>query len=103
MVMVYRKDRLVWGAVLFRTTRPEIVEGAIIRRSERLHWTREAAIDEVHGWVKDLPQVRPDETAEWRDVEESGNMSVGRFANNPHYVAVVRTMLLPTGKPPRMK
>jgi hypothetical protein len=58
--MVYRSDRLVWAAVLFRTTRPEVVEGAIIRRSERLHWTRDAAVDEVHEWVKDLPQVRPD-------------------------------------------
>ena len=38
--MVYRSDRLVWAAVLFRTTRPEVVEGAILRRSERLHWSR---------------------------------------------------------------
>ena len=45
--MVYRKDRYVWGAVLFRTTRPEVVEGAIVRRSERLHWISEAAVEEV--------------------------------------------------------
>ena len=101
--MVYRRDRRVWAAVLFRTTRPEVVEGAIIRRSERLHWTRDAAVDEVHEWVKDLPQVRPDDTVEWRDVEGSGNMSIGRFINHPNYIAVVRTMFLPTGKPPRMK
>ena len=28
--MIYRRDRVVWGAVLFRTTSPEIVEGAIV-------------------------------------------------------------------------
>ena len=42
--MVYRRDRVVWGAVLFRTTNPEVVEGAIVRRSDRLHWTSEARI-----------------------------------------------------------
>ena len=42
------------GAVLFRTTRPEVVEGAIIRRSERLHWTSQAAIEEVREWAKEL-------------------------------------------------
>jgi hypothetical protein len=103
MMMVYRKDRLVWAAVLFRTTRPEVVEGAIIRRSERLHWTRDAAVDEVREWVKDLPQIESDDAIEWRNVEEGGDMSIGRLVNHPNYVAVVRTMFLPTGKPPRMK
>ena len=41
--MVYRRDRVVWGAVLFRTTNPEVVEGAIVRRSVRLHWTSQSA------------------------------------------------------------
>jgi len=41
--MVYRTDHVVWRAVLFRTTNPEIIEGPIVRRSERLHWTSEAA------------------------------------------------------------
>ena len=101
--MVYRKDRYVWGAVLFRTTRPEVVEGAIIRRSERLHWTSQAAIEEVHEWAKDLLHIRPDDKVEWRNVEGNDNMSIGRFVNHPNYVAVVRTMFLPVGKPPRMK
>ena len=99
--MVYRSDRLVWAAVLFRTTRPEVVEGAIIRRSERLHWSRHAALDEVHEWVKDLPQIRADDRIEWQEVED--NMSIGRFVNQHNYVAVARAMLLPMGKPPRMK
>jgi hypothetical protein len=101
--MVYRKDRYVWGAVLFRTTRPEVVEGAIIRRSERLHWTSQAAMEEVGEWAKDLLHIRSDENIEWRNVEDDDNMSIGRFVNHPNYVAVVRTMFLPMGKPPRMK
>jgi uncharacterized membrane protein len=100
--MVYRKDRYVWGAVLFRTTRPEVVEGAIIRRSERLHWTSRAAIEEVREWAKELLRIQPGEI-EWRNVEGSDNMSIGRLVNHPNYVAVVRTMFLPVGKPPRMK
>ena len=99
--MVYRRDRPVWAAVLFRTTRPEVVEGAIIRRSERLHWSRHVTIEEVHEWVKDLPQIRPDDRIEWQDVED--NMSIGRFVTQRNYVAVARAMFLPTGKPPRMK
>jgi uncharacterized membrane protein len=99
--MVYRKDRCVWGAVLFRTTRPEVVEGAIIRRSERLHWTSQAAIEEVHEWAKGLLHIQPVDEIEWRNVEGNDNMSIGRFVNYPNYVAVVRTMLLPVGKPPR--
>jgi hypothetical protein len=101
--MVYRKDRYVWGAVLFRTNRPEVVEGAIIRRSERLHWTSQAAIEEVCEWAKELLHIQPDDEIEWRNVEGSDNMSIGRLVNHPNYVAVVRTMFLPVGKPPRMK
>jgi len=97
--MPSRRDRLVWAAVLFRTIRPEVVEGAIIRRSERLHWSRQAAIGEVQEWVKDLPQIQPDDKIEWQDVED--NMSIGRFVNQHNYVAVARAMFLPMGKPPR--
>ena len=57
--MVYRTDRVVWGAVLFRTTNPEVIEGAIVRRSGRLHWTIEAAKEEVLGWMQQLPQTNP--------------------------------------------
>jgi hypothetical protein len=101
--MVYRKDRCVWAAVLFRTTRPEVVEGAIIRRTERLHWTSEAAIDEVREWAKDVLRIRSDDEIEWRNVEGNDNMSIGLFTEHPNYVAVVRTMFLPVGKPPRMR
>lgn len=98
--MVYRSDRVVWGAVLFRTTNPEVVEGAIVRRSERLHWTSEAAKEEVAEWMRESAQTDPAEEIDWQSAED---VSVGRFVNDPNHVAVVRSMLLPFGKPPRIK
>ena len=98
--MVYRSDRLVWGAVLFRTTNPEVVEGAIVRRSERLHWTSEAAKEEVLGWMRESLQTDLAEGIGWQTAED---VAIGRFPNDPNHVAVVRSMLLPLGKPPRMK
>ena len=98
--MIYRKDRLVWGAVLFRTTNPEVVEGAIVRRSERLHWTSQEAKEEVQRWMRELPLINPTGGIEWKSAED---VAIGRFANDPNHVAVIRSMLLPLGKPPRMK
>ena len=98
--MIYRTDRVVWGAVLFRTTNPAVIEGAIVRRSERLHWTSQAAKEEVLGWMRELPQTNPGGGIEWRSAED---VTIGRFANDPNHVAVVRSMLLPLGKPPRTK
>ena len=98
--MVYRQDRVVWGAVLFRTTNPEVIEGAIVRRTERLHWTSEAAKEEVLGWMQELPQTSSVGGIEWRSAED---VTIGRFANDPNHVAVIRSMLLPLGKSPRMK
>jgi hypothetical protein len=60
-------------------------------------------MEEVGGWARDLLHIRADDEIEWRDVEGNDNMSIGRLVNHPNYVAVVRTMLLPLGKPPRMK
>ena len=85
--MVYRRDRSVWGAVLFRTTNPEVIEGAIVRRTERLHWTSEAAKEEVRGWMKELPQTNSAGAIEWRSAED---VTIGRFANDPNHVAVIR-------------
>ena len=98
--MVYRSDRVVWGAVLFRTTNPEVVEGAIVRRSGRLHWTSEAAKEEVLGWMRELLQTNPTEQIEWQSAED---VAIGRFASDANHVAVVRSMLLPLGKSPRVK
>ena len=98
--MVYRSDRVVWGAVLFRTTNPEVVEGAIVRRSERLHWTSQAAKEEVLGWMRELPQTKPAGGIEWQSAED---VTIGRFANDSTHVAVIRSMLLPLSTPPPMK
>jgi hypothetical protein len=98
--MIYRSDRTVWGAVLFRTTNPEVVEGAIVRRSERLHWTSQAAKEEVLGWMRELRETSRAGGIEWQSVED---VAIGRFANDLNHVAVIRSMLLPLGKPPRMK
>jgi hypothetical protein len=98
--MIYRRDRVVWGAVLFRTTNPEVVEGAIVRRSERLHWSTQTAKEEVLGWMQELPQTNPAGRIEWQSAED---VTIGRFANDLNHVAVIRAMLLPLGKPPRMK
>ena len=94
--MIYRRDRVVWGAVLFRTTNPEVVEGAIVRRSERLHWTSQAAQEEVLGWMRELPQTNPAGGIEWQSAED---VTIGRFGNDPNHVAVIRSMLLPLDKP----
>src|SRR5215470_6524780 len=94
--MIYRRDRVVWGAVLFRTTNPEVVEGAIVRRSDRLHWTSQAAKEEVLGWMRELPQAGSAEGIEWQSAED---VEIGRFANDPNHVAVIRSILLPLGKP----
>ena len=98
--MIYRRDRTVWGAALFRTTNPEVVEGAIIRRSERLHWTNEAAKEEVLGWMRESAQTSSTDEIEWQSAED---VTIGRFANDPNHVAVIRSILLPLGKAPRMK
>src|SRR5215471_10125447 len=74
--MVYRRDRVVWGAVLFRTTNPEVVEGAIVRRSDRLHWTSEAAKEEVLGWMRELARTNPTGEKSPEDV------AIGRFASD---------------------
>jgi hypothetical protein len=98
--MVYRRDRVVWGAVLFRTTNPEVIEGAVVRRSERLHWTSEAAKEEVLGWMQQLPQTDPAGGIEWRSAED---VTIGCFASDPNHVAVIRSIFLPLGQAPRMK
>jgi hypothetical protein len=98
--MIYRVDRVVWGAVLFRTTNPEVVAGAIVRRSERLHWTDQAAKEEVLKWMHELPQTSSGSIIDWQSADE---FIIGRFPNDPNHVAVIRSMLLPLGKAPRTK
>jgi hypothetical protein len=65
-----------------------------------LHWTSEAAKEEVLGWMRELVQTNPTGKIEWRSAED---VTIGRFASDLNHVAVIRSMSLPLGKPPRMK
>jgi len=53
----------------------------------------------VLAWMRELPQTKPAGGIEWQSAED---VSIGRFANDPNHVAVIRSMLLPLGKPPRI-
>jgi hypothetical protein len=96
---MYRIDRRVWASVLFRTTTPDIIEGAIVKRSERLHWSRESAMEEAQAWADELTNPRRASKIEWRNIDD--NMVIGRFVDQPNHTAVARSMLLPQGRPPR--
>jgi uncharacterized membrane protein len=98
--MIDRRERVVWGAVLFRTTNPEIVSGVIVKRSERLHWTNQEAKEEVLKWMGELLETNPGSGVEWQSAED---FIIGRFTKDPNHVAVIRAMLLPAGRPPRKK
>jgi hypothetical protein len=98
--MAYRTDRVVWGAVLFRTNNPEVVAGAIVRRSARLHWTSQAAKTEVLQWTQDLPHASPVGEIEWQSADD---VIIGRFSEDANHVAVIRSILLPLGPAPRIK
>lgn len=98
--MVYREDRVVWSAVLFRTNSPGVVAGAIVRRSERLHWTDEGAKDEVLKWMRELPQTGSAGNVDWQSADD---FIIGRFPSDPDHIAVIRSMLLPLGKAPRLR
>jgi hypothetical protein len=50
--------------------------------------------------MQQLPQTNPAGGIEWQSAED---VTIGRFANDPNHVAVVRSILLPLGTPPRMK
>jgi hypothetical protein len=81
---MYRIDRRVWASVLFRTTTPDIIEGVIVKRSERLHWSRESAMEEAQGWADELTNPDLDENERWRRFIAAGAAainSVGCYLN----------------------
>jgi hypothetical protein len=47
-----------------------------------------------------LRETKPAGGIEW---ESADDVVIGRFARDPNHVAVIRSMLLPLGTPPRMK
>jgi len=54
----------------------------------------------VLGWVRELAQTNPTGEIEWHSAED---VTIGRFVSDPNHVAVIRSMLFPLGKSPRMK
>ena len=66
----------------------------IVKRSERLHWSRESAVEEAQGWADELTNPNPAGKIEWRNVDY--NMAIG-LVDQPNYTAVARSMLLTHG------
>jgi hypothetical protein len=75
-------ELLAWAAIMFGDT-PDVVGAQ--RRSDRLHWTREAAQREVQGWVGAEP-------IQWDKIEE--RTMIGRVGRR---VMVVTSVYLPKG------
>ena len=63
-----------------RTTNPEVVEGAILRRSKRLHWTSQAAKEEVLEWMRERAETTPAGDIEWEGAED---VVIGRLPAIP--------------------
>ena len=59
-----------------------------------------AAKEEVLGWMRERAETTPAGDIEWESAED---VVIGRFARDPNHVAVIRSMLLPLGTPPRMR
>ena len=82
------EDRRCWTATLYpNNVETRRVAFGAIRRSLRLHWTREAAQAEADSWMPEL--------LAWEILDEE--MVMGRAAG---YYAVVRSILLPLGDCP---
>ena len=57
-------------------------------------------MNEVLEWAREVPHVRDPTHLDWQDFED---FTIGRFTGDPHHVAVIRSMFLPLGKPPRLR
>ena len=79
------EDPRAWAAIVFGDA-PDVV-GAT-RRSERLHWSREAAQREAEEWLETGP-IAWQRMGEW--------MMLGRVGQR---IVVVTGVLLPKGDPP---
>jgi hypothetical protein len=92
-------DRLVWGAVIVPIGHFEIFGG--IWDSNRLHWTRAAAVAEIEAHVIEMGLL----PLQWsRGEVENGDLLIGR-TNAPGnqekaFAVLVRSAWLPHGEPP---
>jgi hypothetical protein len=90
-----KQDRVGWAAFLFPTENGPTV-GAV-RGSRRLHWTQEEAKRQAEEWASEM-QVGP---LSWLSIDDKAAIAWVDTNNQTKYRAfVVRSILLPIGKPP---
>ena len=83
------RERRGWAAMLYPSGVSDLV-GAL-RGSPRLHWTPQAAREEAQGWIEAM-RIGP---VTWGAIDDQ--VFIGR---SPTHVIVIRSILLPNGKPP---
>jgi hypothetical protein len=82
------EDRCGWAAILYRPGVGDVV--GPLRGSARLHWTPQAARQEAQDWIEAM-RIGP---VTWASIDDQ--MVIG---HGPTHVIVVRSVLLPRGKP----
>jgi hypothetical protein len=83
-------NRRGWAAMMFPSGIADVI-GAV-RGSPRLHWTQPAAQEEAQAWATEMGHGR----IVWESLDDQ--MAIGRM---PGYTVVVRSILLPLGRPER--
>ena len=86
--MTREANRRGWAAMIFTSGIVDVI-GAV-RGSPRLHWTQQAAREEAHAWATEMGHGR----IVWESLDDQ--MAIGRI---PGYAVVVRSILLPLGRP----
>ena len=92
-------NRRVWGAAIFPIGRADIFGG--IWDSNRLYWTRAAAVAEIEAHVIEMGLL----PLQWsRGGVENGDLLIGRThvpgKEEQAYAVLVRSAWLPEGEPP---
>jgi hypothetical protein len=88
--MTREANRQGWAAMIFPSGIADVI-GAV-RGSARLHWTQRAAQEEAQVWVTEMGHGR----IVWGSLDDQ--MAIGRI---PGYTVIVRSILLPLGRPER--
>ena len=88
--MTREANRRGWAAMIFSSGIADVI-GAV-HGSPRLHWTQRAAQEEAQAWAIEMGHGR----IVWESLDDQ--MAIGRM---PGYTVVVRSILLPLGKPER--
>ena len=92
-------SKIVWGAAIFPIGHAEIFGG--VWDSNRLHWTRAAAISEIEAHVIEMGLL----PLQWsRGEVENGDLLIGRThfpgKEEQAFAVLVRSMRLPEGEAP---